>query len=153
MNEYVFQDRQPPAFELVPDGDYILEVTGFDKTISNRPDTNGCDVIELKVKVEGRNAAWKEIFTIHEDWSWRMDVFLKAAHAAPKKGEGFRLTEENFIGLRAWATVASREYKSRSGETKKANKVLAWITNKEKLARRAAEPVREARADEEDIPF
>jgi hypothetical protein len=65
---------------------------------------------------------------------WRRDVFLKAANAAPRKGTGVPLTEETFIGLRAWATVASREYRSRGGETGKANKVLAWITNKEKLA-------------------
>lgn len=150
MNEYVFQDRQAPAFELLPDGDYILEVIGLDKTISNRPETNGCDVIELKLKAEGRNASWKEMFTIHRDWAWRMDVFLKAANAAPKKGTGVPLTEETFIGLRAWATVASREYKSRSGETKKTNKVLAWITNKEKLARREPSPPAECG---EEMPF
>jgi hypothetical protein len=88
-SDYIFQDRQAPAFELVLNGDYILEVIGFDKTISNRPETNNCDVIELKVKVEARNASWKEMFTIHEDWAWRMDVFLKAAYVAPVRAKAF----------------------------------------------------------------
>jgi hypothetical protein len=59
-------------------------------------------------------------------------------------------TGETFLGLRVWASVASREYKSRSGETKKANKVLAWITNKEKLVRREQPQTSEG---EEEIPF
>src|SRR4051812_40199563 len=150
MLEYIFKDQEAPSFELVPDGDYILEVIGYESLISNYAGTRGSPVIGVKVKVEGRNASWKEQLTLHPDWDWKVDVFLKCMNAAPAKGGKVNLSEQNLMGLRGWATVSQREYKATNGQTRKANKVVAWITNKQKLPRRSAEPEPEPFAD---VPF
>ena len=150
MPKYTYKDQEALAFELLPNGDYILEVVGYECTISNTPKTRGSEVITVKVRAEGRHAVWKEKLILHPSCDWKIDVFLKCMNAAPVKGMEIDLAENMIMGLRGWATVGQREYKAQSGEMKKTNEVVAWITNKEKLTRATQSLVR---TEDDDVPF
>jgi hypothetical protein len=131
MPTYTFTDHEAKVYEMVADGDYILEVVDADISISKGDATKGSEQLELKVQVQGRpGATFRETLIFHESVTWKIDLFLKSTGWGAKKGEEVELTPENVIGLRGWATVFVDTYKE-----KKKNKVRVWLTDKPKIPR------------------
>ena len=144
-----------------PPGDYILRVLSFDKKLSRGAKTAGCELYEMKLGVEKNGNVVSELYDNlidHESCHWRWDVFLKSCGVKIVKDESYTLDSNdatqqnirhvNILGLRGWATIGMKKAQN-AGETPKYNEVVAWITNKEKLA----PVVIEAEPEADDIPF
>lgn len=151
------------VFELLPDGDYPFEVVACDFTLSTGAKTRGSDQMELKLafyrdaKFERKIAQWTETMIFHPNCEWKISVFAKCANVmvggkAPGDGEEIEWTAGLVLGLRGWATVHSQEGTSEraKAEHKRFNRVLAFITNKEKLERCIAAATTEP---QEEYPF
>lgn len=154
MPGYKFGDSENRVFETVAKGDYILEVVGVEFGLSEGPKTRGSDTATLRVRVDGREAPFDERLTFHPSCEWKIDTFIKSVNLLvdgkpPAKGQQIEFTDRMLLGLRGWATVGVKQ--GIKDPTKQFNEVVTWLTNKEKLVKRAVElPPEEP---EDDIPF
>lgn len=159
MPKYQFQDRENKVFELLPAGDYALQVVGYEQSISKGAKTSGCEMVELTLRDPKSGCEINEKLLFSEKTEWRIDAFLKSCNAAPKKGNDVEFSEDLVLGLQGWAAVRVEEYKKQDGTIGKSNKVAIWYTDKAKLPRipmapKQAEPDPFAAAPEEDdVPF
>lgn len=138
MPSYQFKNQENKVF-TVPAGDYIVEVVKCEFGIIKSGDSAGGDKMELTLNVDGKDATLYETLTFSEKAAWKVDTFVKSSNLKingrpPAINEKIEFTEEMVVGLRGWATLKLEEY---NGKTR--NKVNAWITNKEKLAKRVME--------------
>lgn len=146
---HVFKDRKI-EFELLPENrEFQFEVIKCESSIANKGKTNGCDVRELTLLVDGRVEV-SDRFTIpyHEDGTpaltdeklseflnARIDQFLKATGAVTRIGDTFDTRDNaSYIGLRGYLMIKHEEYEAR-GQKLKSNKVGIYVTNKPKLPR------------------
>jgi len=163
MAKYQFGDSENRKSEIIPEGNYILEVVGVEFGLTRE---RGDDKMELELKVDGKDCRIYETLTFTPKVEWKIDTFVKSCNLlidgrSPKKGEAIDFSEELVIGLRGWATVFVDEYtpkNSADGKKKKINKVRTWLTDKEKLPRREYEKVEETTEDfpddsNDDVPF
>lgn len=155
MPVYHGQEARAP---FQPEGDYILEVVGFEVGISKGAKTNGCTTYELELdvfKADKKIGRCYETLFEHAELGWKTDCFLKCCNVRMEVGQAFEFEERKAanagvtwvdpIGLRGWGKLNVEEYPAGSG--KKRNKVAIWYTDKPKLERvRKPEP-------EEDTPF
>lgn len=144
MPKHVFKDSDNIKFELLPKGDYIVEVVGVEFGIQKPgTETAGSDIMKIKVKVDGKPNQWEERFIFYKSCEWRIDTFVKCMNflvngKPPVKGQEIDYTEESLMGLRGWVTIGVREQKKTVNnitETTLYNEVLVWLTDKPKLAR------------------
>lgn len=148
MPAYKFGDQENKTFEVVEDGDYILEVIACEFGVTK---SKGDEKMELQLQVEGRDAKFYETLTFTEKAAWKIDTFVKSCNLLidgkpPKKDQPIEFTETMVVGLRGWATV-KKEQRSKldasgrevpvPGEFR--NVVKVWITNKPKLLKRVIE--------------
>lgn len=152
MPKTTFTDQENIIYELIPDGDYIVEVIKSEAAISNKPKTSGCDVIEVQLRVDTHPNCriWDDLVFGYEKLQWKIDCFLKSMNFlvdghTPQKGEDLDITIENVIGLRGWVSIGHRDYFPTGADQKdpknkkSVNEVKVYITNKPKLARRKIE--------------
>jgi hypothetical protein len=136
-------------FEMIPDGDYPFEVMACDFSISTGNKTAGSEVMEVKVRFFKDStftkpmAQWTESLIFHPSCDWKISVFTKCANMLvdgqlPADGAEIDYTAEAVVGLRGWATVRNKP--STQDKDKRWNYVAAWLTTKEKLARRELHP-------------
>lgn len=122
-------------FKVVPEGEYILLIEGFEWEISKGQKTSGSDVLILECsiidpktgEVTGAKAWDRIIFA--ESTGWRIDVLLKALGKAPAVGDDINIDgpfcEKHIQNASAWASLTIEEYNG-----VKRNKIGAWLTNK-----------------------
>jgi hypothetical protein len=160
-NMPVFDSKkaETPIYELLT-GDYPFEIVAVDNVISQGAKTRGSDVRDVKLKFYCDKtfaqpaAQWTESFIAHESTEWKYFVFSKCVGFEFKDGENFDITAE-WIGRRGWATCRPQSTSNKenidpaTGKPKQFNSVLAFITNKEKLApnAQAVKP-----KEEDDLP-
>lgn len=154
MAGYKFQDSDNMAL-LVEPGDHIIEVVGYEFTLSK---VGGHQQIKLKVTnvdpatlevIPGKSAKWQDILTLSEKALWRADTFLKSCGANVAKGADIEFDPDErdregavFVdlrGLRGWALVGHRA--DDKNPAKKYNEVVTWYTNKPKVKRRDYPPL------------
>lgn len=154
MPSYNFTNQENKIFEPVPAGDYILEVVKCEFGIVASGNSSGSEKMELTLQVEGKDTRLFETLTFSEKAAWKIDTFVKACNLLidgkpPVLNQPIDFTEPMVVGLRGWATLFVDEYQG-----KKRNKVRVWITNKEKLAKRAVETdVADPDFDDDAPPF
>lgn len=150
-----FKDQEPIQF-IVPEGDYILCVTGFEIGISNGNKTRGSEQYEMKCLVEGNNSHCFDIMTDHESCDWRIDLFLKATGEAQQlaKNEEYSFNQKaaaeqsikwiNPIGLRFHAHLTIEEYRKASdsptAKPRQKNRIATFYTDRGILPRAEIEP-------------
>jgi hypothetical protein len=165
----VFNDSENMV-PLVPEGDYIFCVVGFEIGISNGAKTRGSERYEVELELEGDGHGKKinEGLIDHESTGWKLDCFLKSAGVNLVKGKAYDFREDlaksnnvpwvNPLGLRGWCRVIQDTLPPRTEEdakaikagTKKAtvlNKVAVFYTDRPKL------PARVMEVPEEERPF
>ena len=153
----VFGDSNnvPP---LLPEGDYVFCVVGFECKISQGPKTRGSDQFEVELEIEPSGKKVNEIMTDHPSCSWKIDTFLKASGIKLAKGAAFEFRQDvalasdvpwvNPLGLRGWCRITQEEVPAK--ENRKAftvNRVGTFYTDRPKL------PARVIEVPEEDKPF
>jgi hypothetical protein len=168
MPKTTFNDPQPPPPREKLSGDYPFQVVAFEKSISQGAKTRGSDVVTLKLRFfrdatfSESASQWEEDFIFHPSCEWKLMQFLLAANFRVgirliEKGDEIEIEEHNTIGLRGWATCKPEEDRDKgkiddaTGKVKTYNRVVAYITNKPKLAKHVdldAPPV-----PEDDVPF
>ena len=160
MPSFKYTDAEPKVYELWPLADYVGKVTACEFSIMQGGKTNGSDAMELTIEFERKNPTTgavekKEVnekLIFHDSTAWKVDQFVKSFNllidgAPPKKGQEIEWTEYRVVGLRGWATLGIEEYTSkRDNKLKKINKIVSFITNKEKLSKVVDIPA-EASAD------
>lgn len=143
----LYQDREASIFNSKP-GDYILQVTGFEKGLSKGAKTSGSDKFTLKLLVEQTGSKMRDdlVMTDNKFFAAKNDCFLKSCGVKISNGQSFEFDREeaektgaqyvDLIGLRGWATIGYDDGDANKArpEGQKYNKVLVWITNREKLA-------------------
>jgi hypothetical protein len=143
MPKIQYKNAPNKTFELLPDGDYLLEITAAEPCISQAQKYRGSDQFELKVEVKEPaqmvGASFNEWLTFHPDLDWKVDNFLTCFNYGAQPGQEVEVTAEKCVGLRGWAKVGHYE---KNG--KKYNQVAVYYTEKEKFPRTAIEP--------EDVP-
>lgn len=144
---------------MVPAGDYIFCVVGFECKISQGKVTRGCDQFKLELEIEPKGSICLEDLFDHANTGWKIDTFLKSANVKLPKDSSFEFREDtakdkgvpwiNPLGLRGWCRLIEDEY-MKSGETtkRKTNRVDSFYTDKPKLERRVIVAV-----PEEERPF
>lgn len=163
MYKHVFQDREMPQFELMPEGDYQFEVISVDQTFSQGAKTKGCTQFELTLDL-GKGTTNDTLILPEYDESGKLvaptdpkalkfldgklDCFLKCTGAASQKGDAFEFCETALIGLRGWLRLFIDEFKKNDGSIGKSNKVKLYYTNKEKLPRNKPQHVMPTAADD-----
>lgn len=153
-------------FELLPNGDYPFEIVAVDVGISTGRKTGGSDIVEMKVSFFAdatftkKRAQWTEDLIFHPSCAWKVSVFTKCANMlldgkTPPDGAELDYSADTMIGLRGWATVGfdihSEDKNKPVIEQRRYNKVVVWLTNKEKLPRNTPEV--DPFADEPSKPF
>lgn len=135
------------AFQVVPEGDYVLCVYEFSTDISAGGKTRGCERYNIVFNIEGTDSKCKEQMFDHESCLWKIDTFLKACGITDlKKGDEFHFEKDtaeemgvpwvNPMGLRCHAALIKETYKSeRSGNEIVKNKVATYYvdSNRPKL--------------------
>lgn len=157
MASYSFGDQENKTFELVPDGDYILEVIACEFGLTKKGD----DKMELKVRVESNpNCSFFETLTFTKAAEWKIDTFVKStnlliAGEKPKKGEAIDFSAGLVVGLRGWATVGRESFVGKDGKQKTKNKVAVWLTDREKLPKAVEESEDDLTDETEDdnVPY
>jgi hypothetical protein len=137
--------KQAPnkTYELLPEGDYLVEIVSGEPGLSQANKYRGADQFELKFEVKEPAKAVGSTFmdwlTFHPDLDWKVDNFLTCFNYGAKAGEEVEVTLEQCIGLRGLVKVTQYE---KNG--KKYNQIAVYYTDKEKFSRAVIEP--------EDVP-
>jgi len=161
-----FGNREAAPMNSKP-GEYILRVTGFEKGVAKGPKTSGWVQYELRLLVEKTGSRMRSFLVIPDEevmdarkaskefMGQQLDCFLMSTGVCEKDRAfpAFSFQEEEatesgllyvpLLGLRGWAIVGyddSDKNKERA-EPQKYNKVVVWLTNKEKLPRHIAPAV------------
>lgn len=166
MPKFTFQDTEQRTFEIVPEGDYKLEIVGFESKLSAGSKTKGLEQLVIEIGlVDNPSAIMLEWVTLPDESTEKglaralqgaADSMLRALNfsASLKKGQEIELSEETMLGLRGWGhiVIETRQVQVKEDgkqviengkpkfEERKSNKVHYWIGNKEKLARNVLTP-------------
>lgn len=135
---------------VLPEGDYIFCVTGFECRISQGQKTRGCDQYEIELEIEPSGKKVTDILTDHPSCAWKIDTFIKSAGIRMAKGMAFEFRADlakrnnvpfvNPMGLRGWCRLIQDQLPPREGKNEKpltVNKVAAYYTDKPKLIGRS----------------
>lgn len=138
----VFNDSNN-ILPLLPDGDYIFEVSDFECKLSKGAKTSGSDKYELELTFETGNRVYESLID-HPSCAWKIDTFLKSAGVKMAKGESFDFREDlarangvrwvDPIGLRGWCRVGSIELPPKDGRPAlNVNTITTFYTDKPKI--------------------
>lgn len=140
MPVYTDQTNAP---SLLPEGDYIFEVTDYEVGMAKGAKTAGSDIYILKLNIEGKGNTIEERLIDHPSTLWKMDCFLKCCGVEILKGESYEFRKQiaegtgvRFVkleGLRGWCRIVVESYVKRDNSEGKANRVAIFYTDKEKL--------------------
>lgn len=160
-----YQDSES-AFQIVPEGDYILAVCDYSSDLSGGQKTRGCERFNLVFNIEGTHSKLRETFIDHESCIWKLDTFLKSAGIRKlKKGQGWHFEKDkaeelgvpwiNPMGLRCHAHVVQDNYTGSMGNTVTKNKVSNFFTDRSALppdAELRKKPMTKAESLSPDLP-
>lgn len=139
MPKITYTQAPNKTFELLPDGDYLLEIISGEPGISQAEKYRGSDQFELKFEVKEPaqmvGGSFNDWLTFHPTLNWKVDNFLTCFNYGAKPGQEVEVTLENCIGLRGWVKVTSYEKKG-----KKYNQIAVYYTDKQKYSRAVIEP-------------
>lgn len=145
--KHVFRNEPPKVFELLPEGDYLLEVVKADCAISKGRKTNGAEMLEFKLRSVEHGAEFEESLIDHESCSWKIDQFVNSFGLTSTVGEEVDLDPDNLIGRRGWCKVIQELMTQTDGtpwisrQTGKQgvkNRVAVYYTDKPKVPRNPA---------------
>lgn len=132
MAKFVFKDSEPISMDLIPPGDYLVEIATAKFSLDPK---SGADKVEIKCLVDMKrddgvkSYVWETIpFT--EKMQWKMDSLLRCCNVAVKKDQELDLTAEFLVGLRGIVKIHTEEY-----EKKKYNKIKVWYSDKQKFTK------------------
>lgn len=141
--KHTFRNEKPKTFEILPEGDYLLEVIKADSLISQGAKTRGSSVLELTFKSVEHGTTFEDKLIAHPSCDWKIDLFVNCFNITNQIGEEVEL-EDNCVGRRGWCKVTVREYE-RADKTKgQANQIAVFYTDKEKYPRQVI--------DSRDVP-
>lgn len=122
----VFQDT--PSFSLVPDGEYIYEITEFTSCIEDKGKLKGCRRYNMTLTLsdEDGNDAGRIKETLHEapQMQWKFDQFIRSCNAVAEfklsKGQAYEFMKDDArtskcpwvdpIGLMGHCKIAIEKY-------------------------------------------
>jgi hypothetical protein len=128
MPKFQYTNQPNKKFELLPDGDYLLEIVGADPCISTAEKYRGSEQFELKFRSVEHGTEFKEWLTFHQDLDWKVDNFLTCFNYGATPGQEIDIEADRCLGLRGWCAVGHYE---KNG--KKYNQVRVYYTDKAKL--------------------
>ncbi len=130
MPTFKYTAQPNKKFELLPDGDYLLEITAADQCLSQAPKYRGAEQFELAIKSVENGTEFTEWLTFHPDLAWKVDNFITCFGLAQEAGQEVELTTDNVVAARGWCAVGHYE---KNG--KKYNQIRVYYTDKEKYPR------------------
>ncbi|WP_110955188.1 DUF669 domain-containing protein [Anaerosinus massiliensis] len=117
------QDSQ--EFILLPEGDYVFEVTAFERAKYNGSEkVPPCNQAKLKLQVttdEGTTTINHNLF-LYSKFEGMLSAFF-CAIGQKKHGERIKMNWNNVIGAKGKAKIGIHEYTNDKGELKKFNQV------------------------------
>jgi hypothetical protein len=141
--KHKFRNEKPKTFEILPEGDYVLEIIKADHFIQQGGKTNGSDVLEITFKSVEHGTEFQDRLIAHPSCDWKIDLFVNCFSLAAKVGEEVDLDPENLIGRRGWCKVFIDTFKGRDGTDRQNNKIRVFYTDKEKFPRAVIDSVPE----------
>jgi hypothetical protein len=146
MPEFVV-GNEDGSVPVEPEGDYILEVTGYRPFRSKNQ--NECIEIEL---VTPKGIVITETLTVIPSCFGRITVFCNALGCKLVKGQHINIDTDflqGLLGRRGWATLSIEKQDPYPAK----NKVAAWIINKPIAPAQAAPPAVSGTAFSAANPF
>jgi hypothetical protein len=145
MPKFTYKAEPNKSFELLPDGDYLVEILEADPCISQANKYRGAEQFEIKFRDSKSGAEFLDWLTFHAELEWKVDNFISCFNFPVVKGEEIDITPDDLIGRKGWVRVGHY-----TKNDKKYNQVAIYYTNKEKFARTKLEVPAEA---EEAAPW
>lgn len=130
MPKITYKAEPNKTFELLPDGDYLVEIKEAEPCISQAQKYRGSDQFEFRFQDTITGATFNEWLTFHPELEWKVDNFITCFNFPASKGEEIEIQAEDCIGRRGWVKVGHYE---KNG--KKYNQIAVYYTNKEKFSR------------------
>ncbi len=133
MAYQVTNKEYPKPDYYVPDGEYLVEVVSYEKTLTKKQQ-HTC--YGLKLLVEEKNSHLYDDLILCESMDWKTAAFFKSTKRFDVHGDAIALDADTatddkiLLGARGWARLATEEYDGRDGKRKKKNVVAEWL-NKE----------------------
>lgn len=145
--KHTFRNEKPKTFEILPEGDYLLEVIKADSLISQGAKTRGSSVLELTVKSVEHGTTFSEKLIAHPSCDWKIDLFVNCFNFASQIGEEVDLDPDNCIGRRGWCKVIQvamtksdgTPWIGQNGKQGIKNEIAVFYTDKEKFPRQVLE--------------
>lgn len=145
-------------FEPLPEGDYIYQVTNFQKGWHNDSEkVPACPKAELTLTVYSedgkRSVQVNENILLYKTLEWKLSQFFRSI-GQKKRGEAFKPNWNAVIGSRGVAHVILNEYTGNDGKLHKNNRIGKFLD-----ADSASAPVNNSgfqaipNGTEEEIPF
>jgi hypothetical protein len=106
--------------DFVEPGDYQVEVIDAVETVSK----SGHEMIELKLRTEAGSLVY-DFLVFTPNAFWKIDSFRAATGEQVSPEDDVEITADDLIGRTGTASLTIEEY-----NTKKRNKVAAWLTPK-----------------------
>lgn len=139
----VYQESDS-AWQLVPEGDYVLAVYEFTSDISTGKKTSGSKRYNIVFNIEGTESRVQEQLIDHESCAWKISQFIRACgirNLQEKQAFQFEpdVAEEtgepwiNPMGLRCHAAIMHETYTSSRGNEVTKNKIAAFYTDRDPL--------------------
>lgn len=148
MPTFKYTNQPNKKFELLPDGDYLLEIVAAEPKISQQAKYRGSPQIEMTFRTPD-GAEFSEWLTFHEELNWKVDNFLTCFNYGVKEGQEIDVTPEGVMGLRGYCAVGHYE----SSQKKIFNQVKVYYTDKQKFTRAFSPTQPEAASNEEAPPW
>jgi hypothetical protein len=132
MGTYTYNPEQTESpNQLVPEGDYVFQVTDAREEISQGKSTSGSTVYKLRLQCSGaggKTMVFEDLID-HDKTAWKINGMIKATGMFAAGGR-VMLDAESFIGLRGYCHLIQDTYNDKTR-----NKVGHYITDRPLLPR------------------
>ena len=144
--------KDDPDYILLPEGDYVFEVLGFERCHhAGSEKIPPCNKARLTLQVktpEGVARVYTDLL-MHKKLEWKISSFFRSV-GRKQKGEHVVMDWEHIVGARGRAHIAPRTYPADDGE-RSVNDVKKFLDyDPEKMP---AEGFEELEDDNGDLPF
>lgn len=161
MPKFTYTEEEVPVFELLKSGPFAYEVVGFEQGIQNGGSTNGCDKVDLKLKLFTDATFTKPVgqFTkllifpqtgkpdTDRFLQGGLNMFIKSAGIEAAVGGEIELDEHTCMRRRGWCHVTQKQVIRNKvpqfidGDPKRPemrNEIDRFITDRPRIERAAA---------------
>lgn len=153
-NDAIENDGQ--EFIVLPEGDYIYTVTGFERGWQNSTAKiqGGCNkaILTLEVRTAEGTAVFNTNLLLCTSLEWRISAFFRSI-GQKKHGERLVMNWNKVIGAKGMAHIKPRTYTGNDGQERTANDVARWIDYDPAKMNAEFEKRNSEFENEDDIPF